>query len=205
MTLSFSRWQRVSQSLAIAPDAATFGQLQQAYRSPHRHYHTTKHILHCLSLLDDHRRWATHPAEVELALWFHDAVYDTRATDNEAKSAAWADHYLQQQRASPASRQRIVSMILSTAGHCPTVTSDARLLLDIDLSILGQEAPTFAQYDQAIRAEYVWVPLAHYCEKRRAILQAFLERDFIYQTLPFCQRYEAVARHNLTRLLETML
>ena len=188
-------------AVAITADTTTFQQLQQAYQQPHRHYHTTDHLLDCLSQLDAHRVQAWRPAEIELALWFHDAVYDPRATDNEIKSAAWADCYLQQQGAPSEVRQQITAMILATAGHCNSPTPDTQLLLDIDLSILGQDTVTFDHYHQAIRKEYAWVPANIYNEKRRAVLASFLKRDFIYQTTAFRQRYEARARHNLRQAI----
>ncbi len=63
-------------------------QLLSAYAEPHRHYHTQHHIAACLEALDAHRHCAERPEEVELAIWFHDAVYDTRRTDNEEAATA---------------------------------------------------------------------------------------------------------------------
>lgn len=199
--LSVERWARLAQSLNIKVDPVTFTQLQAAYQAPHRAYHTATHIQASLALLDVHVDLAQHPAEVELALWFHDAVYHPQAVDNEANSADWAANYLRHQQLSTAVIQRITAMILATATHGSATTPDTQLLLDIDLAILGQDAATFDRYHRAIRQEYAWVPQPLYDQKRRAVLQSFLNRPHIYQTTTFQARYEAIARQNLRRVL----
>src|SRR5687768_4797278 len=67
-----------------------FSELEKRYEEPHRHYHTVEHILECLSWFDHARELAAHPAELEAALWFHDAVYDPLSCDNEGQSAELA-------------------------------------------------------------------------------------------------------------------
>jgi hypothetical protein len=74
---------------------------------------------------------------------------------------------------------------------------DADLLIDIDLSILGQPPERFRDYEQAIRAEYAWVPEATFVQKRREILAGFLERPAIYHAEWSRTRYESIARANL--------
>ena len=90
MTMLHSRWHSLWQTLH-APTAPedTLEELLGAYGSPGRFYHNLEHIHDCLSLFDHHASLAEHPEEVELAIWFHDAVYDTTRSDNEKKSAEW--------------------------------------------------------------------------------------------------------------------
>ena len=85
------RWQTVWRELGAAKvDELLFHQLVACYSEPHRKYHTTRHLEECLSHLDRVRSEAERPGEVELALWFHDAIYDTLRKDNETRSAEWA-------------------------------------------------------------------------------------------------------------------
>src|SRR5215471_11669866 len=90
------RWQKLWQAAGAAGDASAWYQrLTHAYAEPQRHYHNQQHIAECLAEFDAARQLAKQPDAVELALWFHDAVYDPRAPDNEERSAALARECLQ--------------------------------------------------------------------------------------------------------------
>ena len=84
------RWNRLLAALGIGAEDECFEALLTAYSEKHRHYHTTRHIDHCLSELDSASSLARDPAEVEIALWFHDAIYDPHSSKNEERSADWA-------------------------------------------------------------------------------------------------------------------
>ncbi|XGV95609.1 MAG: hypothetical protein ACAF41_23055 [Leptolyngbya sp. BL-A-14] len=193
-----TRFQSVWQQLGSQDDGAVlFTQLLEAYRQLHRAYHTVAHVEDCLRQLDAVHREAESAAEVEVALWFHDAIYDREATDNEAQSALWATQALHQSGVSAAVSDRIATMILATTHDRPPETPDCALLLDIDLSILGQSPETFAVYEDRVRREYHWVPEAEYRAGRAAILERFLTRSTIYYTSFFQARLEVQARLNL--------
>ena len=61
--------------------------LRVRYAEPHRAYHTQAHVDAMLAGLQELGEMIVHPAAVELAIWYHDAVYDPAAADNEARSA----------------------------------------------------------------------------------------------------------------------
>jgi len=83
------RWDRCFLDLSLEPPGDVFDALVERYSEAHRAYHTLQHIAECFDQFD-HVRDAESPGTVGLALWFHDAVYDTRAHDNEAESARYA-------------------------------------------------------------------------------------------------------------------
>ena len=70
------------------------------------------------------------------------------------------------------------------------------MLVDIDLSILGADKVSFAEYECNIRKEYRWVEALHYRIERKKVLQNFLVQR-IYQTDYFYKRKERQARKNL--------
>ncbi|MGB6117348.1 MAG: hypothetical protein WBF87_03935, partial [Mesorhizobium sp.] len=124
--------------------AAMIEELTRRYTAPDRHYHDLRHIEALLALLERHRDAFADPQAVEAAIWFHDAIYDSRAKDNEERSAQLAAQWLAGDTP-PARLSRIVRMIEATAGHRLTEglsgneREDTRLFLDMDLSILGAE------------------------------------------------------------------
>lgn len=190
-------------ALGIPPSPALFGSLRQAYTAEDRHYHTDRHIAACLTHLQDVRDEAAYPAEIEVAIWFHDAIYDTRRTDNEERSATWARTFLAAHETDSSCVERITALILATKNHTAS-GSDAAIMVDIDLAILGASAPVFEAYDAAIRREYEWVPETRYREGRMRVLTGFLARASIYRTPWFGKRYEQRARQNLERKIEEL-
>jgi predicted metal-dependent HD superfamily phosphohydrolase len=188
------------QRLPLAQQA--FDVLRAHYAEPHRAYHNADHIRACLRLLDDpaHTALAEYPLEVECALWFHDAVYDTHAQDNEAQSAAWLETVLAELGVGSEAIARIASSIRATQHH-QAETADAQLVLDIDLSILGADEVTYQAFESGIRQEYAWVPVEIYGTTRTGVLQRFLARDRIYQTPTLRERFEIRARTNLQRAI----
>jgi predicted metal-dependent HD superfamily phosphohydrolase len=173
--------------------------LLAAWAEPQRRYHTVRHLGDCIALFEATSHLAAHPCEVEIALWFHDAIYDLEARDNEARSAAWAERELSAASVGADVRARVHDLVMATCHAALPATDDARLLVDIDLSILGAEAERFDEYEVQVRQEYAWVPGPEFRHKRREILQGFLARPHIYATEWFQRRFEAVARNNLQR------
>jgi predicted metal-dependent HD superfamily phosphohydrolase len=189
--------------LGLDPAPEIFRQLQRMYCEPGRYYHTDQHVAECLKALDQHAHLADKSVEVELAIWFHDAVYDSRRSDNEEQCAALARRQLSSVGADAGSIDRVESMILATKSHQAN-GRDVELLLDIDLGILGQPPAVFNSYDAAIRKEYAWVPEEQYLAGRAAVLQSFLDRPRIYCTRTFRDAYEEQARRNLESRIQKM-
>ena len=184
-------------------DSDTFRILEDLYARSNRFYHNQGHISYCLSEFQKYRHLADFPYEVEMAIWFHDAIYDTTSTDNEEKSAELAQDKLSVLNVNAQSIDRIVEIILATKSH-QGFTIDSKLMIDIDLLILGASTPIFEKYDRNIRKEYTWVPQEVYLPKRIEVLQSFLDRDEIYHTQDIQELYEIQARNNISRKIEEL-
>ncbi|WP_339136962.1 MAG: hypothetical protein WGN25_03385 [Candidatus Electrothrix sp. GW3-4] len=189
--------------IGAQPSFSIFDKLKQVYTEPGRYYHTDKHITDCLTHVQPLRHQATHPAEIAIALWFHDAIYDTRREDNEEQSAEWAVNFLGASEVKQAVIDRIARLIMVTKIHDP-FDADTALMTDIDLSILGAQPQLFEQYDADIRREYAWVPDEQFRQGRVQVLKSFLERARIYTTAYFSEQYEEQARVNLKRKIKQL-
>lgn len=190
-------------------DAPLKHELSALYQAEGRHYHNLAHIEAMLALAADYRALLHDPGAVEAAIWFHDAIYDSRAKDNEARSAALAAEKLAG-RTNTERLDRIVAMIVATATHELPALADkeayreAALFLDMDLSILGASPEAFDAYEQAVRREYGWVEEPMWRAGRGAVLKTFLARPHIFHTEEFQQRFEPQARQNMARSLEAL-
>ncbi len=189
------RWQAVWQPYGEREASdRIFDGLVAAYTAPDRHYHNLAHVADCLKTLDACRSDAEEPAVIEIALWFHDAVYNTHAADNEEQSAGWVARELGISECVGA----VTRLILATKHGAETpADNDSRLIADIDLTILGAEETRFWAYEDAIRREYAWVPGEMFRKKRADVLRRFLEQDRIYRTPHFHEKYDSTARSNL--------
>jgi predicted metal-dependent HD superfamily phosphohydrolase len=199
------RWRELWARLGGAvPDEMLFHQLIARYSEPHRRYHTVQHLDECLERLAEIKTDAVHPDEVELALWFHDAVYDTRRSDNEEHSAEWARSAIRAAGLPTSLAERVHALIMATRHDARPSGRDEQILVDVDLSILGATPARFEEYETQVRDEYSWVPESVFRSTRRAILAGFLERPSIFSTEKFVDAYEAQARQNLDRSLKKL-
>lgn len=176
--------------------SACLTDLIQRYAEPHRAYHNLAHIQHALQVLQTVRHLAHNFPAVQLALWFHDAIYDPTRPDNEEQSALLAGQWLTQLGAEPTLVQTVHQLVLVTKTHLPE-TNDEKIMVDVDLAILGASPDDYIRYAQAIRQEYHWVPEPAYTSGRAQVLQRFLARPVIFHTPPLFEKYEAQARLNL--------
>jgi predicted metal-dependent HD superfamily phosphohydrolase len=194
-------WYVLSNELALNNTDDMQQHIIQHYAAAGRAYHNVQHLLECLQHFAQVRHLAEHPAEVALALWFHDVVYDPQAADNERKSADMALHFLHAQEVDTAVLKRVDALIMATRTH-EASTADQQLLVDIDLAILAAPAVRFAEYQQQIRQEYSFVAETLFQVKRAEVLAGFLQRPRIYQTAYFYQQLEKQARANLQHALK---
>ncbi|MBN8756716.1 MULTISPECIES: HD domain-containing protein [Variovorax] len=195
-----ANWNAAWRALDVAaPDEALCAELQQRYGEPQRHYHTMQHLGECLAWFEREEALAEHPGEVALALWFHDAIYDVHAHDNEARSADWARQALLAAGVNAEAAERVHALVMATRHDAVPEGRDAELLIDIDLSILGAGRERFDEYERQVHAEYAFVPEEVRLPRRRDILQRFLDRKAIYATPRMHAQLEAQARINLQR------
>ena len=195
-------WQQVWQTLAPNQTMPDLQAVLNAYAQPQRHYHTVQHLQECLQWWQRCQEQMHHPAEVALALFYHDIVYEPKRSDNELQSANTMLAQLQPYLPSD-STERIYRWILATAHHGtqPYINQeddqDLKWVLDIDLGILSADAERFQEYERQIRMEYRHVPLLIYRCKRRQVLRGFAQTQYLYHTDFFRQRFEKVAKTNL--------
>lgn len=194
-------WDRAWGALRrVRPDAA-LDDLVARYAEPHRTYHTAAHLVACFTTLDLVAHEAEHPPEVALALWFHDAVYDPRRTDNEARSGLLARECLAAAGVEDSVIARVEASILATRHADEVATGDARVVVDVDLSILGASAEAYDAYARGVRREYGWVDEARFRAGRSAFLRGLLGRPRIFGTRALGARLEVPARANIRREL----
>lgn len=202
MNLAHLRQQWHALTTPLLPDAARreaeLGKLLAAYGAPGRHYHHVQHLANLFAQV------AGLPQQdamvVELAIWYHDAVYEALRSDNEAKSAEWALAFLAETTLEPARRERVAELICRTADHTqpqPPHDADLLLFLDADLSILGAPEAAYWNYARQVRQEYHLVPEPLYRSGRSQVLAKLLAAPVLFHTPALRAAFDAPARRNL--------
>lgn len=175
--------------------------LVACWSEKHRHYHTLQHLRECFEQFEAARGDAVRPAEIAIALWFHDAFYDPKRDDNELRSARWLREAAVDAGIAQATAQRLYELVLATTHEAVPDDPDTKLLVDVDLSILGAPPERFDESDRQVRLEYSHVPEAEWKVGRKRVLRGFLDRPRLYGTERFHAAIEARARENLQRAL----
>lgn len=169
------------------------------YAEPHRHYHDIRHLKECLDELDwVHELRAKQARLLRWAILWHDSVYEPGRRDNERRSADLAARELSGCNVPGADVDEVVRLIRATEFH----RSDpgdvlGRLMVSIDLAILGADPSRYAEYAADVRLEYAHVQDAMWRTGRSIILQRLLECEHIYPDPVFRARLETQARRNI--------
>ena len=191
-------WNRINGELGVETSLSAywFTRLCALYSQPHRFYHTLTHIL---SLFRSAQ--AVLPSlspYLSLSIWFHDAIYDPKAKDNEEKSADLLITFGEE----AGLRERLdrpAEWILATKRHMErTGDWEEKALMDLDLGVLGGDEEGYRGYRVGIYQEYAWVGEAEYRRQRAIVLNSFLGRSQLYYLPLFQSIWETQARFNLS-------
>jgi predicted metal-dependent HD superfamily phosphohydrolase len=205
-----ARWDQLTGRYCNDPVliARFFNELIRKYTSSRRHYHNEQHIEALLDLYERYARELKDPDVVAFAVFYHDIIYNVLRKDNEPRSARLAVKRLQALQVPPEKIAQVKLFIEATQTHAVTAAvthvSDLQLFLDFDMSILGADWPAYEAYTHQVRREYRVYPDKLYYPGRKQFLQHCLQAAHIFQTPVFREAYEARARENIAREIETI-
>ncbi|MFJ2620913.1 DUF4031 domain-containing protein [Glutamicibacter sp. NPDC087344] len=195
------RW---AQTLPTEPQLGQ--ELLGLWAQGHRRYHDRVHLLSVLEALDWLAKDQSDAQErmlLQLAAWFHDAVYEGTSED-ETRSAILARERLTGVL-NPAAVAKVSELVLLTAGHSPGANDKlGRILCDADLEVLARPQPAYQRYAQAIYQEYAHFPRPALATGRIKVLGSLLEKKNIYSTAQGITRWEAAARSNVGAEVKTL-
>jgi len=192
-------WQRCVTSSQSRPGSKVFAELHDRYTAPFRRFHNLDHIDDCLHRVDEVAQLLHDPGAVELAIWFHDAVYDVGSGTNERRSAEM--FIALSAGARFGLRHRVCSLIMATRHAWIVQGNDRSFIVDIDLSGFGAPWDEFIESGARLREESSAISDAQYLAGQVRFLDRLRQRRHFFATDYFRDRYEATARENLRRLL----
>lgn len=181
-----------------------FQKLVDRYSEKHRYYHNLNHVDDCLKHLDEIVDRIIDYRTVEVALWFHDIIYDPMKNDNEKMSSQYAKAFLESVNLASDVISKIEHLVALTKHPTFPETNDEKFLVDIDLTILAANKEHYDHYESCIRKEYGFVPSSLYKRGRKKILMSFAKSDRIYWTDHFYKKYENQARGNIERAMANL-
>ncbi|XP_071485014.1 uncharacterized protein [Diadema antillarum] len=195
--------------------------IEKNYCESQRYYHTLQHVDAMIRLL--HKHYTKFPCSppfacraVEVAIFFHDLIYNPKAGDNEEQSAEAfmqfaKDHLTDDEDFSQDCIDTIYDWILATKHHCTPEhnenfgTGAKHFFLDLDLEVLGRPPAEYEIYANQIRKEYSHIPDVDFRVGRAKVLKKFLERNRIFATELFYKTYESQARQNIQDEIRKLL
>lgn len=181
-----------------------WAELDQRYAEKSRHYHNLNHLESLFSELDAVKERIQDFSTLTFSVFYHDAVYDATSKANEEKSAALATSRMKRLNIDQDTAEKVSEQIIATKVHHRSEDFDTNYLLDADLSILGKNLDTYIDYTQKIRKEYSVYPDFLYKPGRKKVLLHFLERESIFKTGNFRNKYEDRARKNIKWEIENL-
>lgn len=173
-------------------------ELLERWGEDHRKYHSRTHLLAVLEALDLLSEPGTPANSVTLAAWFHDAVYEGIAGQDEEQSARLAEDRLALAGLPEPTIHEVARLVRLTSTHNPAPGDHTgALLCDADLSILGAEPTAYARYLAAVREDYAHVSDADFAAGRAAVVRQLLALDPLFHSERAKSLWLDAARRNL--------
>ncbi len=198
-----SLWDRCANSSAADRGAEIYGQLKARYMEPHRRYHTPVHIAHCLNQFDLAREHMDEPDAVEMAIWFHDVIYESKSTDNELKSAELFTE-LAGSNVSAEFNSRVRDLIMVTVHRQLPETGDEKFVVDIDLSSFGLPWDRFLKDSEGVREEFPHLSDREFYPGQKVFMESLISRKNFCFTKFFRDRHEDTARDNISKYFDKL-
>lgn len=183
---------------------ALWREIETKHSSKKRHYHTLQHLENLLHQLTTVKSDISHWNTVLFTLFYHDIVYNPLKSDNEEKSAEFAERSMLQMSVPSNIIENCKAQIVATRQHLDSPDQDTNYFLDADLSVLGQDWATYSAYYNNVRKEYAIYPDMLYKPGRKKVLRHFLGMDRIFKTAYFYAKFEQEAKQNLKKELELL-
>jgi predicted metal-dependent HD superfamily phosphohydrolase len=181
-----------------------FKEISSYYNSVNRYYHNAEHLQFLIKELIDLKPQISDWNLISFAVFYHDVIYDVTENDNEERSAKFAENHLLKLGCPVSLIENVKSAIIATKDHSPSENNDINLLIDSDLSILGTDYKTYKKYSQKIRYEYLIYPSFLYDKGRIQAIRNIADKEFIYKTKLFREKYETNAKENIRQELATL-
>lgn len=193
-----NRWKPLILRISGQNDTSGCGaQLLNCYQEPQRFYHNTEHLINVLELLDFAKQNITIADNVadiiELALWYHDSVYDPTKHDNEEKSVELFLSHSEQLNLNKEIIDNVKRLIMVTKCHFKASGLDEEIIADCDLATLGYSPEIYNAYEVNVRKEYEGFPMS----ERKKFLESFIQNTPIFKTSLFRDKFEEQAIKNL--------
>ncbi len=201
------KWQQLCKQLGVdaAQTATIYRNLIAQYTGETRHYHDLQHIADVLAVAEALSDEIENAAAVQLAIWFHDVVYETDGNqDNELLSADYAVREMSRVGVSDDLLNTVHALILDTKHQARPETQDGCVIVDADLSTFAVDREQFDRHSADVRREFWHVDPELYCNSRIALLKSMLNRDPLYYTQTMHERYTSMAHANLQHAIEQL-
>ncbi|MFT3725323.1 MAG: hypothetical protein QM773_17270 [Hyphomonadaceae bacterium] len=200
-----SEWLKDAARFSASDASQIFENLFARHSEPQRHYHGLSHLTALLDLVTRHAPQIKPGSPNRLAIWWHDAIYDPTAKDNEEQSAVLARDHLAKLGAPPDLIDDVATIILATKNHwVGSSLGEHDIFLDADIAILGAPPAIYDSYTAAVRKEYAWAPADAFRAGRSAFLTNALTRPRLFRTDTFETAYANQARANMRRELTSL-
>lgn len=202
----FPRFEGLVKNIAYweSIDSVLYKPLVKKYDEEGRSFHDLTHINDCLDEFDEIKGFLKNPLEVELAIWYHDVIYNFLKKDNEEKSAEFFKKSFSNLFGYMPLLKNVSELILTTKDHIPSKNPDSGYLVDIDFYSLGVPFEVFVENTNKIRKEYKYFSDADFKKGRIAFLESVLKKDRVYFTDYFHSKYEGRARDNMKKSIELL-